>query len=261
MNAAVATPLDVKLMNMTATVLFFVALVLVGMAATRWATRLSLFDIKGIVVRGDVTHNNAVTLRANVAPRLSGTFFSVDLPTVRSAFEAVPWVRHATVRREFPNRLQVVLQEHRAEAYWGSDDETRLINSYGEVFEANTGEIDQDALPRLNGPQGNSADVLATYRALAPKFEHMDMPVDALSLSVGGSWKALLESGASIELGRGSLAELSERVQRFLATLTQVASRYERQPSALESADLRHENGYAIRLRGVSTVAATVPKK
>jgi cell division protein FtsQ len=103
--------------------------------------------------------------------------------------------------------------------------------------------------------------VLATYRELAPKFEHMDMPIDAVSLSVGGSWKALLESGASIELGRGSLAELSERVQRFLATLTQVASRYERQPSALESADLRHENGYAIRLRGVSTVAATVPKK
>lgn len=261
MNSAVATPLDVKLMNMTATVLFAVVLVLVGLATTRWAARLSVFDIKGIVVSGDVTHNNAVTLRANVAPRMSGTFFSVDLPTVRAAFEAVPWVRHATVRREFPNRLQVVLQEHRAEAYWGSDDETRLINSYGEVFEANAGEIDQDSLPRLNGPQGHSADVLATYRVLAPLFEQMDMPLDELGLSTGGSWRALLESGATIELGRGSVAELTQRVHRFLATLTQVTSRYGRQPSALESADLRHDNGYAIRLRGVSTVVATVPKK
>ena len=261
MTSVVATPLDVKLMNMTASVLFVVVLVLVGLEGARWAARLSVFDIKGIVVSGEVTHNNAVTLRANVAPRMSGTFFSVDLPRVRSAFEAVPWVRHATVRREFPNRLQVVLQEHRAAAYWGSEGETRLINSYGEVFEANAGEIEQDMLPRLNGPQGHSAEVLAMYRALAPLLDQMGMPVDELDLSIGGSWSIQLESGANIELGRGSVVELTERVNRFLATLTQVTSRYARQPSALESADLRHENGYAIRLRGVSTVAAVVPKK
>ena len=74
----VAPPLDVKLMNMTAAVLFMAVLVLVGVAAARWASHLSIFDIKGILVSGDITHNNAVTLRANVAPRMSGTFFSVD---------------------------------------------------------------------------------------------------------------------------------------------------------------------------------------
>lgn len=261
MNTAVATPLDVKLMNTTAMVLFLAFAVLVGLATARWAARLSAFDIQGIVVSGDISHNNAVTLRANVAPRLSGTFFSIDLPRVRAAFEAVPWVRRATVRREFPNRLQVVLQEHQAVAYWGSEGELRLINSFGEVFEANAGEIEQDMLPHLNGPQGQSAEVLAMYRALAPLFEKMGMPMDELSLSVGGSWRAELESGASIEMGRGGVAELSERVHRFLATLTQVTSRYARQPGALESADLRHDNGYAIRLRGVSTVAATAQKK
>ena len=261
MNSAVATPLDVKLMNITATVLFLAFAVLVGLATARWAARLSVFDIKGIAVSGDLSHNNAVTLRANVAPRLSGTFFSVDLPRVRAAFEAVPWVRHATVRREFPNRLQVVLQEHRAVAYWGSEGELRLINNFGEVFEANAGEIEQEKLPRLNGPQGQSAEVLAMYRALEPQFAKMDMPLDELSLSEGGSWRVELESGATIEMGRGGVAEVLERVRRFLATLTQVTSRYARQPSALESADLRHDNGYAIRLRGVSTVAAVAPKK
>jgi cell division protein FtsQ len=261
MNSAVATPLDVKLMNITATVLFLAFAVLLVLATARWAVRLSVFDIKGIVVSGDLSHNNAVTLRANVAPRLSGTFFSVDLPRVRAAFETVPWVRHATVRREFPNRLQVLLQEHQAVAYWGSEGELRLINSFGEVFEANSGEIEQDKLPRLNGPQGQSAEVLAMYRALEPLFEKMDMPTDELSLSVGGSWRMELESGASIELGRGGVTEVLERVRRFLATLTQVTSRYTRQPSALESADLRHDNGYAIRLRGVSTVVPVVPKK
>jgi cell division protein FtsQ len=262
MNATVATPVDVKLMNLTAMVLFLTFVVAGAVATARWVIRLPVFDIKGIVIAGDVTHNNALTLRANVAPRLSGTFFSINLPQVRATFEAVPWVRHAVVRREFPNRLKVTLQEHQAVAYWGSDTDLRLINNFGEVFEANVGEVEQDTLPRLNGPDGQGAEVLAMYHVIAPMFEQMELPVDELELSDGGSWRVLLETGAAIELGRGGAAEVSARVRRFLATLTQVTSRYARHASAVESADLRHENGYAIRLHGVSTVvAAVVPKK
>jgi cell division protein FtsQ len=40
-----------------------------------------------------------------------------------------------------------------------------------------------------------------------------------------------------------------------------VVSRYGRAPKAIESADLRHENGYAIRLRGVSTTQPEAVKK
>ena len=146
-------------------------------------------------------------------------------------------------------------------AYWGGDGEVRLINSYGEVFEANVGEVEQDNLPRLSGPEGQSAEVLAMYRAIAPMFEKVDLPVDQLEMSTGGSWRLQLDSGATIEMGRGGVADVNARVTRFLKTLTQVISRYGRQASALEAADLRHENGYAIRLRGVSTVVADGPKK
>ena len=77
----------------------------------------------------------------------------------------------------------------------------------------------------------------------------------------GGSWRAHLDTGASLELGRGTVDEIAARVQRYLHTLVQVTSRYERRTNAVESADLRYENGYAIRLRGVSTVAADSLKK
>jgi cell division protein FtsQ len=261
MNHTVATPVDVKLMNMTALVLFIAFVVAGGVATARWVVRLPAFDIKGIAVSGDVSHNSVLNLRANVAPRLSGTFFSIDLMQVRAAFEAVPWVRRAVVRREFPNRLKVDLQEHQAVAYWGSDSELRLINNFGEVFEANVGEVEQDTLPRLNGPDGQGAEVLAMYRVLAPLFEQMELPVYELELTGGGSWRASLDTGATIELGRGGAVEVTVRVQRFLKTLTQVTTRYARRLSALESADLRHENGYAIRLRGVSTTVAAAPKK
>jgi cell division protein FtsQ len=89
----------------------------------------------------------------------------------------------------------------------------------------------------------------------------VELPVDQLEVSGGGSWRLQLDSGAAIEMGRGGVDEVSARVNRFLKTLTQVTSRYGRQASAIESADLRHENGYAIRLRGVSTVVADVAKK
>ena len=261
MRPVVVIPADVKLMNMTTWVLGAAFVVLCLMTATRTLARLPAFDIKGIFVGGQVSHLNAATLRANVTTHLAGTFFTVDLARVRAAFEAVPWVRRAVVRRDFPNRLRVDLQEHQAVAYWGTDSEPRLLNSFGEVFEANLGEIEQDMLPRLNGPDGQAADVWAMYRQINGLFSEMDLTIEALELSKGGSWKVFLDTGAVVELGRGNAAEVMARVTRFLETLTQVVSRYGRKPAAVESADLRHDNGYAIRMQGVTTVVPVVPKK
>ena len=254
-------PFDVRLMNMTASALFVVFALMVVAALAGWVARHPVFAIRTIVVAGEVTHNNAVTLRANVAPRLVGTFLTLDLTRARLAFEAVPWVRQAVVRREFPNRLKVLLQEHKAVAYWGIERESRLVNSFGEVFEANVGEVDQDSLPRLHGPDGQAAPVLVMYQTLQPLFEPMDLVLEQVELTGRGGWRARLDTGAALELGGGSMADVLARTQRFLKTLTQVTSRYGRKPDALETADLRHEDGYAIRLAGVTTLAADGQKK
>jgi cell division protein FtsQ len=261
MTKNLPVPMDVKLMNMTASVLFVAFALMVVGALAGWASRHPNFAIRGIAVSGEVTHNNALTLRANVAPRLRGTFFTMDLTAARLAFEAVPWVRQAVVRREFPNRLKVLLQEHQAVAYWGVEGESRLVNSFGEVFEANVDEVEQDALPRLNGPDGQAAQVLAMYQTLEPVFAPMDLTLEQIELTGHGGWRARLDTGAQIELGGGTVAEVLARTQRFLKTLTQVTSRYGRMPEALETADLRHQDGYAIRLRGVTTLAADGQKK
>jgi len=261
MKVSLPAPLDVKLMNLTASVLFVALALLLVSAGVLWASRLELFAIRAIAVTGEVTHNNAVTLRANVVPRLSGTFLTLDLMQARKAFESVPWVRQAVVHRDFPNRLRVQLLEHQAVAYWGAESESRLLNNFGEVFEANLGELEQDNLPRLNGPDGHSAQVLAMYQTLQPPFELMDLGLEQLELTPRGGWRARLDTGAVLELGSGLSPEVLARTQRFLQTLTQVTSRYGRKPEALETADLRHQDGYAIRLRGVSTLAAALPKK
>lgn len=260
MNPAMPVPFDVKLMNMAATALFAAGFFLFVAAGAWWAVRHPLFAIAGITVQGEVTHNSAPTLRANVAPQLAGNFFTVNLAAARKAFEGVPWVRQAVVRREFPNRLRVLLQEHHAVALWGGENESKLLNDHGEVFEANVGDVEQDDLPRLAGPDEQSAQVLAMYQAVKPLFDPLDLAVQQLTLTPRGNWQLELDNGGVLELGRGTTAEVAQRTQRFVRTVTQVASRYSRTPDALLSADLRYGEGYAIRLRGVGTTGAETRK-
>lgn len=261
MKARPQPPMDVRLMNVTATVLFAAGIALLLAALMWWALRHPLFAISAITVQGDVAHNNPVTLRANVAPRLAGNFFTVNLATAREAFEGVPWVRAAVVRREFPNRLRVWLEEHRAVAFWGAEGEGRLVNNFGEVFEANPGDVEAEELPRLSGPQEQAALVLTMYQTLQPMFEALDLGLAHVALTARGSWQVDLDNGAQVELGRGAPEEVVARTQRFIQTLTQVTARYNRRPDALVSADLRHGDGYAIRLKGVGTTGADAAGK
>jgi len=244
-------PADVRLMNGVARLL--IVLIVLGLlgSALFWLTRAPWFDIRSIQLEGELERSSVATIRANAGPRLAGNFFSIDLQRTRAAFESVPWVRKAVVRRVWPNRLVVRLEEHRAAALWqGEEGNDRLVNAQGEVFEANLGDVEDENLPTFAGPDGRAAEMLSMYRRLQPALQPLQAAVDTLQLSRRGSWRVALDNGASVEIGRGSEAELLARTERFARTLTQVTGRY-RQP--LLYADLRHTDGYAVRLRGVTT--------
>ncbi|WP_295979775.1 cell division protein FtsQ/DivIB [uncultured Variovorax sp.] len=260
MADSIPAPFDVKLMNIVANLAFAAVALMLLAAGAWWVLRQPFFPIAGIKVDGEVTHNNAVTLRANVAPQLSGNFFTIDLARARAAFESVPWVRSAVVRREFPNKLRVTLTEQVPVATWGDEAGSKLINGFGDVFEANVAEVD-GSLPRLDGPIEQAGQVLGMYRVLEPQFQPYDLSIDELTLSSRGSWKVVLDSGAELELGRGQGEEVTARLQRFLKTVTQVAGQYRRTMADVEGADLRHNDAYALRLRGVTTVSPETPRK
>jgi len=258
-DALAELPAEVRLMNVTAAGLAVIAAVLLVAIALMWLSRQPLFAVRAIAVDGDVARNSVSTIRANAAPRLTGNFLTMDLGAVRRAFESVPWVRHAVVRRVWPNRLRVQLEEHRPVALWGTDaGSEKLVNSFGEVFEANLGDVEDDDLPRLAGPDGSSAHVLAMLGRIETAIAPLGARIEALALSSRGSWRATLENRAVLELGRGSDDDVVARSARFVATLPQVTDRYQR---PLEYADLRHQDGYAVRLKGVSTTSAVTNDK
>ena len=162
------------------------------------------------------------------------------------------------------------LEEHRPAALWqGSDSSSsaasdRIVNDLGEVFEAPAGDIEEAntaaetpgaaaTLPTLAGPEGSAATMLALYRRLVPVLAQMEQQIDTLELSDRGSWRTELRSGAVIELGRGSAEQVVARTTQFVQT---VAAATDKWHAPLEVADLRHSDGYAVRLRGISVSSA-----
>lgn len=264
-------PVDVRLMNATASMVFFSLFLLAAAAGVTWLLRNPAFAITQVVVHGNVQHSSAISVRANVLPQLRGNLFTLDLAHARQAFEQLPWVRSAELRRGFPNTLQVRLEEHLPVALWGDAEGSAMLNSFGEVFEANRGEVADAQLPRLAGPAEQSQQVLAMYQFLMRQWQAGMVPRNladagqlhpsALYLTPRGNWQLFLANGAHLELGAGQPQQVGQRLSDFFETLPQALDPLGVRPSALEYADLRHRNGYAIRLRGVVTEQEHTPAR
>lgn len=253
--APTSSTADIRLMNAAATLL--ISLVLLGLlAGGAWKLmRLPAFSLAGIQVSGHTAHTTPYMLRAQVLPQLQGNFFTLELDKARDVFQRQPWVRRAVVQRVFPNQLAVYIEEHEEVALWGRPDGSmRLLNRQGEVFEGDPEDIAQIDIPRLSGPDDQSALVLRTYRRLGPLFKPLDARVTALDLEPRGNWLLTLNESTQLNLGSGSEQELAARIRQFVETIGPVTARYERSFADLQYADLRYKTGYAIRLRGVGTV-------
>lgn len=242
---------DVRALKLMTGLLLGVFAVVVAGAAIVWVTRLGMFDLRSILVRGDVRHLSLPAIRASAVQQLRGNFFTVDLATARRTFETVPWVRRASVSRRWPNQLVVEIEEHVPLANWVDG---RGVNTYGELFSVNTAELEEYAnLPLLEGPPGTEHLLAQRLRDFAGWFKPIGRAPEAVGLSSRFAWSVTLDDGMVIELGREQEAHtLAKRIARFVATFEQVRQRW---GGELETADLRYPNGYAVRVAGVKFIA------
>ena len=103
---------NVRQLNLAASALYALLLLVLAAAGCYWLIQRPTFALREIRIDGDTEHINTPTVRAGVVGRLKGNFFTVDLDTARAAFEQMPWVRHASVRRVWPNALAVTLDKN-----------------------------------------------------------------------------------------------------------------------------------------------------
>ena len=246
---------DVRALNATASTLL-AATLLAGIASgVWWVSQRPMFTLREVRVESlygmDLRHVNELTVRNSVLGKIRGNFFTTDLDQVRSTFEAVPWVRRATVRREWPNGLIVEVEEHEALGTWG---EGRLLSVKGDVFTANLAEADDDhELPAFAGPAGSEKDVLARFSELRAWFAPVKLVPQELALSSRYAWTVKLDNGMSVELGREQDKNtVKARVQRLVGVYPQLVARL--QEGRIDTIDMRYPNGLAL-----SSAALTVP--
>lgn len=243
---------DTKLLNAVANIFFTAALVSLIGAGLWWVSQRPMFTIRHVQVDADpaqpLRYVHEPALRSVVGDRVGGNFFLIDLQSVREAFENVPWVRRATVRRIWPDSLHVTLEEHRAFAIWNS---TGLMNTHGEPFAANLDEAEEErALPRLSGPAGTERLVLERYLEMVQALKPLKLLPEQLDLSARRAWSARLSDGSTLLLGRDQGISIPERLAVWVEVYPKVA---ERIGQRAHTVDLRYPNGFAIR--PVSAVA------
>ena len=246
---------DVKALNATASGLFALTILACIASGVWWVSQRPMFNLRTIrienIANEDLKHVNHLTLRNNALGRIKGNFFTTNLDAVRQAFESVPWVRRATVRREWPDQLIVALEEHEALGTWGEDG--RLLSVKGDVFTANLAEAEEDhALPAFDGPEGSEKEVLSRYAELRNWFAPLKLVPQALSLSSRYAWTVTLDNGTSVALGREQTSTtLRERVDRLVGIYPQLV---EHLPN-IDTIDMRYQNGLALSAQGLKIPA------
>lgn len=254
---------DVKMLNTATNALLALALLALLASGLWWLAQRPMFTLKTIRVEG-VTESslrrvNALTIRASAVPHIKGNFFTADLDAVRGAFESVPWVRKAMVRREWPDKLIVTIEEHRALGTWGDDG--RLLSVKGDVFTANLAEAEDDGdLLEFDGPEGSEKEVVSRFGQFRDWLAPIKAVPEAVTLSNRYAWTVKLDNGMTIELGRAEGdATLKERIGRLVAVYPQLIERL--QGKTIENVDMRYPNGLALKADGLILATLNGKKK
>ncbi|MDF3034864.1 MAG: FtsQ-type protein [Paucimonas sp.] len=244
---------DVKMLNAATSALLGMFVLMLLSAGIWWITQRPIFALHVIRVEGigqeELRHVNVSTMRSSALPRIKGNFFTVNLDSVRVAFESVPWVNRAAVRREWPDKLVVNVEEHVPLGTWG--DEGRLVSVKGDLFTANLAEAEEDAeLAEFDGPDGSEKDVISRYAEFREWFAPTSLAPEGVQLSARYAWTVRLNNGMTVELGREQDREaLKARVDRLVAVYPQLVARLQ---DRIENIDLRYPNGMALRAQGLA---------
>jgi cell division protein FtsQ len=241
-----------RLLNWIANFLFALSVVLFLYALLFVVVHLPIFPIREVKVDGQLAHVNREQIKLIVAKHLKGNFFTLDLIKTRDAFEKLPWARNVSVRRRWPDKLDVVIEEHQALARWGN---IALVNTHGELFQAAT---DAD-LPVFFGPGDGVMEVTKNYGDYSQILNKADIKIAQVTLSPRRAWEIKTNKGLLIALGR---TDMDIRLNKFAAAYKSTLSPLN---VKVAYADLRYPNGFAVRkpvgLKPVVPVAPVTPVK
>ena len=236
-----------RLLNAIADLLILSAAAAAVVAALVWLVRVPSLPVRQVVFGQELQHTRRAEIEQSLPGALKGNFFSLNLETVRGELEKLPWVRKIELRRTWPARLEVKVEEHRPAARWG-EGRGELVNTFGEVFAATAPDEELDTLPLLYGPQGTAPEVLKRYGEFVGNFKVLGQRPVQVTLSPRLAWQLKLDNGMLVEMGREQQkSPVGVRLQRFIEAYPELVAKRAARPAVV---DLRYPNGFAMRVAG-----------
>ena len=194
------------------------------------------FPVRQIEIQGTLTKLSKSDVVAAIVPNLAG-FFRTDLAAVHQAVSRLPWVKRATVARQWPDTLVVWIQEQSVRAIWHDGG---LVNEQGEVFYARNAS-EKNTLPVLSGPVGSAKTLLSFYDEITQIFARVPVAVERLSMDERRSVEVELDDGVTLVLGHSVDTLFLEQFSVVYADILR------HDPRRVARVDMRYPNGFAVQ--------------
>jgi cell division protein FtsQ len=227
----------------------------------------TVLPVAKVEIRGELVFMNKDEIRSIVEDNISGGFFTVDLNRVREIVSQQPWVENVSLRRRWPDALEVFVEERKPIAFWNDDG---YISENGHVFKPES--IDKKLnLPELDGPDGQHNNVWKFMNVLYKEMSLLNYTVTSLELDERRAWQLMIEknvgvgdeeirSGISVRLGR---FDTEKRLRRFVRVLPELSAKKEFADNEINVIDMRYPNGFAVQMvtnEVVSSIKTVVDK-
>jgi cell division protein FtsQ len=191
--------------------------------------------IRHVAITSDGHEVQVAKLQPLVKKDVTGDFYTLNTHQLQSHLLLLPWVKSASIRRVWPDRLTVSIHEHKAVALW---NETQLLSAEGTLFQPPLATYPV-GLPRLAGAKNTEKEVLSEYAIISEKLYPLGLKVVALELVVH-YWKFRLDSGAQVYFNEGE----EQQLKGFNKLYQQVLHK---NMGLVERVDLRYAGGAAVR--------------
>ena len=195
------------------------------------------FPLRQVRIEGELRNLAEPDFQSLAKTDVGQNFFVANLDDLNAALAANPWIETVSVRRWWPDTVQIKLRERIAFGHWGEHD---MVDVNGVRFRPSA--LRQPGpWPKLSGPDGHEKILIEAYREARNLLDPLGLKLVRLAQDARRAWWLTFDNGLQVHMGREQFEQRLRRLARIYPRL--LAWQIER----IAVVDLRYVNGFAVR--------------
>jgi cell division protein FtsQ len=212
-----------------------------GWIVVGWMEDAQRLPLSKLVVTGERHYTRNDDIRQSIlALGPPGTFMTQDVNIIQQQIERLPWIKQASVRKQWPDELKIHLVEYVPIARW---NDQHMIDAQGNSFSVPAERSAKQTLPMLSGPEGSEGEVLEGFRDMGAVLAKDKFTLKEAAMTARRSWQLTLNNGIKLNLGRG---DTMKRLSRFVELYPVLQQQEQADNKRISYVDLRYDSGAAV---------------